>query len=44
MPKPRAQAEHDDEDLRGTFVFVLFIAAVMAAIWITVFLLFLSRY
>jgi hypothetical protein len=44
MAKPQAPNGHNDENLRGTFVFVLLLAAIMAAVWLTVFIVFLSRY
>jgi hypothetical protein len=44
MGQPHAQTGHEDDDLRGTFMFVLLVAAIIVIIWVTVFLLFLSRY
>ena len=44
MSQSQAPAGHEDENLRGTFVFVLLVAAIIVIIWVAVFLLFLSRY
>ena len=44
MGQAQAPAGHEDEDLRGTFVFVLLVAAIIVIIWVAIFLLFLSRY
>ncbi len=43
MSEPQLQSEHSDEELRGTFAIVLIIAAIMVVVWLSVFLLFLSR-
>lgn len=44
MGQPNAQTGHEDENLRGTFVFVLLVAAIIVIVWVGVFILFLSRY
>ena len=44
MADARRQAEHDDENLSGTFAIVLIIAAIIVVVWVSVFLLFLSRF
>jgi hypothetical protein len=43
MAEPQPQTEHGDEDLRGTFAIVLIIGAIILVVWLSVFLLFLSR-